>query len=60
MSSLSTYDFSTLYTTLRHNHIKDKLVLFTESIVHREGSLYSIPLMQPEIIIYCLARMCVM
>ena len=25
-SSLSTYDFSTLYTTLPHNLIKDKLV----------------------------------
>ena len=25
-SSLSTYDFSTLYTTLSHNVIKDKLV----------------------------------
>ena len=57
MSCLSTYDFSTLYTTLRHNRIKDKRGLLTERIVHREGSLYSIPLMQPEIIIYCLARM---
>ena len=27
-SSLSTYDFSTLYTTLTHNLIKDKLVDF--------------------------------
>ena len=26
VSSLSTYDFSTLYTTLPHNLIKDKLV----------------------------------
>ena len=29
MSSLSTYDFSTLYTTLPHNLIKVKLVDFT-------------------------------
>ena len=26
MSSLSTYDFSTLYTTLPHNLIKDKVM----------------------------------
>ena len=37
--SLSTYDFSTLYTTLPHNHIKDKLVDLTERISQREGSL---------------------
>ena len=38
-SSLSTYDFSTLYTTLPHNLIKDKLVDLTERIFQREGSL---------------------
>ena len=39
-SSLSTYDFSTLYTTLPHNRIKDKLVDLIERTLHREGSLY--------------------
>ena len=39
-SSLSTYDFSTLYTTLSHNLIKDKLVYLIERTFHREGSLY--------------------
>ena len=36
VSSLSTYDFSTLYTTLSHNLIKDILV----DLIEREGSLY--------------------
>ena len=39
-SSLSTYDFSTLYTTLPHNLIKDKLVDLIERTFQREGSLY--------------------
>ena len=39
-SSLSTYDFSTLYTTLPHNLIKDKLLDLIERTVQREGSLY--------------------
>ena len=39
-SSLSTYDFCTLYTTLLHNLIKDKLVDLTERTFQREGSLY--------------------
>ena len=39
-SSLSTYDFSTLYTTLLHNLIKDKLVDLIERTFQREGSLY--------------------
>ena len=34
---MSTYDFSTLYTTLPHNLIKDKLI---EQTFNREGSLY--------------------
>ena len=38
--SLSTYDFSTLYTTMPHNPIKDKLVDLTERDFQREGSLY--------------------
>ena len=37
---MSTYDFSTLYTTLPHNLIKDKLVDLTERTFQREGSLY--------------------
>ena len=40
-SSLSTYDFSTLYTTLPHNLIKDKLVDLIERTFQREGSLYN-------------------
>ena len=39
-SSLSTYDFSTLYTTLSHNLIRDKLVDLIERVFQREGSLY--------------------
>ena len=39
-SSLSTYDFSTLCTTLPHNLIKDKLVDLIERTFQREGSLY--------------------
>ena len=38
--SLSTYDFSTLYTTLPHNLIKDKLIDLIESTFQREGSPY--------------------
>ena len=37
---LSTYDFSTLYTTLPQNLIKDKLIDLIERIFHREGSPY--------------------
>ena len=39
-ATLSTYDFSTLYTTLPHNFIKDKLVDLIERTFQREGSLY--------------------
>ena len=39
-SSLSTYDFSTKYTTLSHNLIRDKLVDLIERTFQREGSLY--------------------
>ena len=57
---LSTYDFSTLYTTLPHNYIKDKLVDLIERTFQREGCPYIAstkgmlfpPLMQLEIIIY--------
>ena len=35
--SLSTYDFSTLYTTLPHNLIKDKLVDLIERTFQRKG-----------------------
>ena len=38
--SLSTYDFSTLYTTLPHNLIKDKLIHLLERTFQREGSPY--------------------
>ena len=39
-TSLSTYDFSTLYTTLLHNLIKDKLIDLIERTFQREGSPY--------------------
>ena len=39
-SGLSTYDFSTLYTTLRHNLIKEKLTELIEHTFFGEGSLY--------------------
>ena len=39
-SGLSTYNFSTLYTTLPHNHIKEKLTELIEQTFNREGSLY--------------------
>ena len=39
-TSLSTYDFSTLYTTLPHNLIKDKLIDLIEKTFQREGSSY--------------------
>ena len=39
-TSLSTYDFSTLYTTLPHNSIKDKFIDLIERTFQREGSPY--------------------
>ena len=39
-SGLSTYDFSTLYTTLPHNLIKEKLTELIEQTFNREGSLH--------------------
>ena len=39
-TSLSTYDFSTLNTSLTQNLIKDKLVDLIERIFQREGCLY--------------------
>ena len=39
-SGLSTYDFSTLYTALPHNLIKEKLTELIEQTFNREGSLY--------------------
>ena len=40
VSGLSTYDFSTLYTTLPHNLIKEKLTELIGQTFNREGSLY--------------------
>ena len=37
-TNLSTYDFPTLYTTLPHNLIKDKLTGLIERTFQREGS----------------------
>ena len=39
-SGLSTYDFSTLFTTLPHNLIKEKLTELIEQPFNRECSLY--------------------
>ena len=40
-TSLSTYDFSTLYTTLPHNLIKEKLLYLIERTFYKkEGELY--------------------
>ena len=39
-TSLSTYDFFTLYTTLPHNLINDKLIDIIERTFNREGSPY--------------------
>ena len=39
-TSLSTYDFSTLYTTLPHNLIKNKIIDLIERTFQREGSPY--------------------
>ena len=39
-TSLSTYNFSTLYTTLPHDLIKDKLIDVIELTFNREGSPY--------------------
>ena len=39
-TSLSSNDFSTLYTTLPHNLIKDKLIDLTKRTFQREGSPY--------------------
>ena len=39
-TSLSTYDFSTLYTTLPHNLIKEKLINLIEWTFKRKGSPY--------------------
>ena len=37
---MSTYDFSTLYTTLSHNLIKDKFIDLIERTFNREGFSY--------------------
>ena len=39
-TSLSTHEFSTLYTTLPHNSIKDKLIALIQRTFQREGSPY--------------------
>ena len=39
-TSLSTYDFSTLYTTLPHHLIKEKLINLIEWTFKRESSSY--------------------
>ena len=40
-TSLSTYDFSTLYTTIPHNLMKEKLLdLIKRTFYRKEGKLY--------------------
>ena len=39
-STISTYDFSTLYTTLPHNFIRNQLVDLIENTFRREEALY--------------------
>ena len=66
-SSLSTFDFSTLNTTLPNNLIKDNLKDFIERGFQRGGSFFIAwiyrhafsPLLQLEIIIYGLVKKCV-
>ena len=41
VTSLSTYDFSTFFTTLSHNLIKDKLIDLIERTFNRDGSPYT-------------------
>ena len=40
VTSLPTYDFSTLYTTSPHDLIKDKVIDLIERTLNREGSPY--------------------
>ena len=40
VTGLSSYDFSTHYTTLPHNLIKDKFIDLIERPLNREGSPY--------------------
>ena len=39
-SRVSTYDFSTIYTALPHNLIKENLTELIEPTFNKEGSLY--------------------
>ena len=39
-STISTYDFSTLYTTLQHNLIRNQLVDLIENTFGREEAIY--------------------
>lgn len=40
VSSISTYDFSTLYTTLPHHLIKDKLISLIQKTFARENTTF--------------------
>ena len=47
-TSLSTYDFSTLYATLPHNLIKEKLLdLIERTFFKKEGKLYRVMIRKP-------------
>ena len=65
--SVCTCDFSTLYTTLPHNLIKDKRIDLIEKTFQREGSHYLacndrnafFTLEKPKNILQCRFKMCV-
>ena len=44
-TSLSTYDFSTLYTTLPHNLIEDKLIDLIERTLQKKKALLTLHVM---------------
>ena len=57
-TSLSTYDFSTLYTTLPHNLIKEKLLDLIELTFYKqEGKRFSLRQTIKEDITFSLVRM---
>ena len=45
--SVTLYDFSTLYTTLPHNLIKEKITELIEQTFNREGSLHLASFVDP-------------
>ena len=52
-TSLSTYDFSTLYTTLLHNLIKEKLLDLIERTFFKKESNYTLLVMIESVFHFC-------